>query len=82
VKCYTDEFCALAEYPFRLSIRDTNTFLPFWLSWRFMNFPIFPSWFYWRLMDLPVFLARFNMQPFSLVILMNQEQFLFFCFGT
>ena len=28
-------------------------------------------------MDLPVFLARFNMQPFSLVILMHQEQFLF-----
>ena len=27
VKCYTDEFCALAEYLFRLSIRDTNSLL-------------------------------------------------------
>ena len=28
-------------------------------------------------MDLPVFPAGFSMQPFSFVILMNQEQFLF-----
>ena len=27
MKCYTGEFCALAEYLFILSIRDTNTLL-------------------------------------------------------
>ena len=27
VKCYTGEFCALAEYLFRLSIRDTNNII-------------------------------------------------------
>ena len=41
-----------------------------------MNFPFFPCWFCWRLMDLAIFLAGLIIQPFFLVILMNQEQFL------
>ena len=35
VKCYTGEFCALAEYLFRLSIRDTNKH--FWRRCRGSN---------------------------------------------
>ena len=35
VKCYTGEFCALAEYLFRLSIRDTNKH--FWCRCRGSN---------------------------------------------
>ena len=42
-----------------------------------MNFPIFPGWFRWRLMNLPIFPAGFSIHPVSLVILMNQVQFLF-----